>query len=409
MVYEAIVTCYIDFLLCREEISTSELNVMLHVELSSIKAIEAEVQSGEGYISLSQGALRVGGIPQEIKNHLQEVLYTDKTDYYQSAWGILPLRDKIAETLSAKNNISLSWKNIIVTHGCIGAISTLLLLLLDEGDEVILPEPTYPAYKHVIPVARGKAVFVPCDSETWDLNFAKIKSAKTNKTKIVMFSNPCNPTGKLYSKEVITELVMWCEANGIYLVVDECYDEYVFDDKTIFSATQFVPTSKFIIRTGSYSKSLSMSGWRIGFMVVPEHLSIQIGTVQDALLNCPNVIAQHAVLYALDHPRFIKNFRDIVEKNRDLAEEMLHPLVDREIISFQRPQAGLYIFVKTNELDSYDLCFDILRKAKVGLIPGRAFGLSGVAHLRLCFARTPEVLSEGITRLTDYFLKGNHV
>lgn len=368
---------------------------MLQIVLSEIKKIEAQVQQ-DGYVSLSQGALKIGGIPQEIKCHLQQVLETDKTDYYQSAWGIFPLRERIAEHLSRDHNVCFSHRNVLVTHGCMGAISTLLLALLDEGDEVILPEPTYPAYKNIVGLARGKHRFVCLDMD-------EIVKARTSKTKMMILSNPCNPTGELLSKSMLEALVQWCDEHKVYLIVDESYDDYIFDGD-FFSATPFVLQSSFVIRTGSYSKSLSMSGWRVGFMVVSDELSARMGVTQDALLNCPNVIAQHAVLYALDHPEYTARFHGVVRANRDIAVKGLQSLVDRGLLSFSVPAAGFYLFLKTKQRDAYDLCLDILKHAKVGLIPGRAFGPSGTPFLRLCYARQREVLLEGIDRITRYFL-----
>lgn len=382
---------------------------MLEIELSEIKRIEAEVQNNTGYISLSQGALRVGGVAPEIRAYLQEVLRTDVTDYYQSAWGILPLREKIAATFSAQYNTSLTSKNVLVTHGCVGALSTILLVLLDNGDEVVVPEPTYPAYQHIIHLARGKPVFVSCYRKarkplalsTWNFDIERIKAACTPKTKVILFANPCNPTGDIVSMKTIRELLTWCEARGIFLIVDESYNSFIFE-APFESSTGLVTQSQFLIRVGSYSKSMGMSGWRVGFMIIPDYLNRMMGTAQDAVLCCPNVIAQHAALYALDHPEYTQRFHNDVKESRDLAVAMLQPLADREIIAFAKPKTSFYLLIKTPMEDSFDLCMSILNNAKVGLIPGRAFGASSKAYLRLCYARKKEVLQEGLERIVRY-------
>ena len=383
---------------------------MLQIGLSEIKAIEAKVQSSDDYISLSQGAIKVGGIPLEVKKHLQEVLNTDKTDYYQSAWGIMPLRERIAQHLSTEHNVAFAAKNILVTHGAMGGIATLLLTLLEAGDDVMLPEPTYPAYKNIIGVARANPVYVSClkpdevtgENVGWEIDVEKIKTARTTKTKVLLFSNPCNPSGAIIPLSTIEELAIWCEQEGIYLIVDEAYDDYIFDG-SFHSTSPLVLQSDFVIRVGSFSKSLSMSGWRIGFLVVGESLSRTMGITQDALLNCPNVLTQHAVLYALDHPEFRMRFRKLISQNLDSAINLLQPLVDQKVFSLKTPAAGFYLFLRTTERDSFDLCTSILQHAKVGLIPGRAFGPSGLPFLRLCYARQPEVLNEGIKRIVRFF------
>ena len=383
---------------------------MLNLQLSGIKKIEAIAQSSPEYISLSQGALRVGGIPQQIKKHLQEILNTDKTDYYQSAWGIADLRKKLSKVLSKEKEIPVN--QIIVTHGCIGALSTLLFTVLDQGDEIIIPEPTYPAYEKLAHLVRAKPVFVSCKKNLqdanpenqWELNVEKIKQATTTKTKIIIFSNPWNPLGIIVPEKTILELKSWCEEKKIYLVIDEAYKDYAFDEN-YKSYASLVTDSKYVITTASFSKNMAMSGWRIGYMIVPPELCQRLGTTQDALLNCPNVPAQYAALYALDHPEFTKKFHDIVKSNLQLAEKMLAPLVEKNIFTYQKSKGSFFLFLKVDFDDATDLCMSILSKAKVALIPGKFFGKSGESFLRLCYARDREVLQEGLERLVKYFLK----
>ena len=383
---------------------------MLNLQLSGIKKIEAIAQSSPEYISLSQGALRVGGIPQQIKKHLQEILNTDKTDYYQSAWGIADLRKKLSKVLSKEKEIPVN--QIIVTHGCIGALSTLLFTVLDQGDEIIIPEPTYPAYEKLAHLVRAKPVFVSCKKNLqdanpenqWELNVEKIKQATTTKTKIIIFSNPWNPLGIIVPEKTILELKSWCEEKKIYLVIDEAYKDYAFDEN-YKSYASLVTDSKYVITTASFSKNMAMSGWRIGYMIVPPELCQRLGTTQDALLNCPNVPAQYAALYALDHPEFTKKFHDIVKSNLQLAEKMLAPLVEKNIFTYQKSKGSFFLFLKVDFDDATDLCMSILNKAKVALIPGKFFGKSGESFLRLCYARDREVLQEGLERLVKYFLK----
>ncbi len=382
---------------------------MLNLQLSGIKKIEAIAQSSPEYISLSQGALRVGGIPQQIKKHLQEILNTDKTDYYQSAWGIADLRKKLSKVLSKEKEIPVN--QIIVTHGCIGALSTLLFTVLDQGDEIIIPEPTYPAYEKLAHLVRAKPVFVSCKKNLqdanpenqWELNVEKIKQATTTKTKIIIFSNPWNPLGIIVPEKTILELKSWCEEKKIYLVIDEAYKDYAFDEN-YKSYASLVTDSKYVITTASFSKNMAMSGWRIGYMIVPPELCQRLGTTQDALLNCPNVPAQYAALYALDHPEFTKEFHDIVKSNLQLAEKMLAPLVEKNIFTYQKSKGSFFLFLKVDFDDATDLCMSILNKAKVALIPGKFFGKSGESFLRLCYARDREVLREGLERLVKYFL-----
>lgn len=382
---------------------------MLNIPLSGIKKIESIVLGNNEYISLSQGALKVGGIPKQIKEYLRTVLKTDKTDYYQSAWGIMPLRVKLSEKIFEQNKVKIDPKQILVTHGCIGALSSIFLTLLEPGDEVILPEPTYPAYEKLTNLARAKTVFVSMKStdksasEKWGLNIEAIKQATTNKTKIIVFSNPWNPLGIIVPQKTIKELLHWCEENKIYLIIDEAYKDYAFDTN-YKSTVGLVNESEYFINVNSFSKNMAMSGWRVGYMILPKNLTFAAGSMQDALLNCPNVPAQHAALFALDHKEYTDNFHNILKDNLAVTKKLLQPLIDNNIFSYQEPKGSFFIFLKTNESDSENLAMSILTHAKVSLIPGKFFGESGKPFLRLCYAREKDVLVEGLNRLNKYFL-----
>jgi aspartate/methionine/tyrosine aminotransferase len=381
---------------------------MLNIPLSGIKKIEAIVQSSDEYISLSQGALKIGGIPQQIKNHLKTILNTDKSDYYQSAWGILELRKKLASTLSMQHKTTIHFNQIIITHGCIGGLSSLLFTILDRGDHIIIPEPTYPAYEKLAMLVRAKPKFVSCVCKSqhnpmFTLDIEKIKQSTTKKTKIIIFSNPWNPLGITIPKKKIEELLAWCEEKNIYLIVDEAYKDYAFN-KDYESVIPFINKSRHVIEVASFSKSMAMSGWRIGYMVVPENLYEQMGKTQDAILNCPNVLAQYATLYALNYPDLTRNFSNIIKKNLATTTAMLSPLKEKGIFDFQSPSGGFFIFLKTNMKDANALGMSILSKAKVSLVPGKFFGPSGSPFLRLCYAREEALLREGLNRLVGYFL-----
>ena len=149
---------------------------------------------------------------------------------------------------------------------------------------------------------------------------------------------------------------------------------------------------------------MALSGWRVGYMIIPKKLHPLIGTVQDAFLNCPNTLAQHAALYALDHPEFTESFYNKIKSNLELTIQELKPLIDKKIFSYQKPDGGFYIFLKTQFTDSEPLCLGILNNAKVSLVPGKFFGESGTSYIRLCYARDQKTLKEGIKRLLNYFI-----
>lgn len=382
---------------------------MLEIPLSGIKRIEEIAKSSDEYISLSQGSIKVGGIPALIKQHVQQLLDTDKTDYYESCWGLKPLREKLAAVLSARYATELTAQQILPTHGCIGGLSLLYLSLLNPGDEVIIPEPAYPAYTTLAHASRAVPVYVsiykdqPDGSYVWELVVEKIKAATTDKTKILIFSNPWNPCGLIVPQSIIRELLTWCEQRGICMVVDEAYRDYAFADG--YQTTMpLVNQSEWLVCASTFSKNMAMSGWRIGYLVAPQRMNKALAGMQDALLNCLNNTAQFAAMYALEHPEFTEHFSRVVRANRDTAVRMLQPLVDNKIITLLKPEGGFFAFFKTDQVDATDLGMSILHKEKVSLVPGSSFGPSGAPFLRLCYARDAEYLEEGLRRIVNFFM-----
>ncbi len=382
---------------------------MLEIPLSGIKKIEEIARSSSEYISLSQGSIKVGGIPQQVKDYIKTLMQTDKTDYYESCWGILPLRERLAMHLQQKHGLPFTVQNILPTHGCIGGLSLLYLAILSPGDEVIVPEPAYPAYTILAQASRAKAVHVSllntkADGDyDWHFNIERIKAAATEKTKMIVFSNPWNPLGIVIPMATIKELLNWCEQKGIYLIVDQAYEDYAFTP-AFESAAPLVLQSPYLVCAYTFSKNMAMSGWRIGYLLVSPTLNRILAGMQDALLNCLNNTAQYAAMFALDHPEMVESFYKIIAYNRQLAVDQLAPLVAANKISFKQPDGGFYIFIKTNEVDATEMCMDILQKAKVSLIPGSTFGQSSTSFLRLNYAREAHLLEEGIRRLSSYFL-----
>jgi aspartate aminotransferase/aminotransferase len=308
------------------------------------------------------------------------------------------------------------------THGGISALTLVFMNQLEVGDEVIIPEPAYPAYAILAQAARAKSVFVSCLKESpensinsshdssrdisrvaWEINVDKIKAATTSRTKIIVFSNPTNPTGLVVPKSTILELLNWCEQNGIYLIVDEAYRDYLFDD-TFESVLSIVGQSEWLIVISSFSKNMAMSGWRIGYLVAHESLIPSLSGMQDALLNCLNNISQYAATYALTRQDLVEELAQKVRMGKIAAVSAMQPLVDRGIFSFEEPKGGFFLFLKTDQADATDLCMSILNRAKVGMVPGSSFGTSGKPFIRLCFARDVAVVEAGIDRLKKYFL-----
>ncbi|HZW60797.1 MAG TPA: pyridoxal phosphate-dependent aminotransferase, partial [Candidatus Babeliales bacterium] len=236
---------------------------------------------------------------------------------------------------------------------------------------------------------------------TWFFDKSMLEAAVTPRTKMLIIAHPSNPCGVSLTQHELNELSNWCEQKGIYCIIDEAYDNYFFDTEPT-SSTALISQGKFTIRTGSFSKMFGMSGWRVGFVVAPEHVINHIAGVQDGLIVCPTVISQYAALYALQHTEIAKAYTTYMHRNRDIANELLQPLMDEGIISFAKPSAGFFMFLQTQEQDTTQLAYNLLNQAQVAIVPGRNFGPSGKPFLRLCYARRQEQVIQGIERLVTF-------
>lgn len=381
---------------------------MLELPISGIKKIEEMAKADPGCISLALGSLELGGIPQQIKQHVQDLMTSTTTDYYDSSWGVFAFRQKIVDVLFKQYGLQVPVSRVLATHGCMGALANVYLSVLEPGDEVIIPEPCYPPYAMLARVARSVPVFVSMinhsgGNDLWDMDLEKIKAAVTPRTKIVIFSNPCNPLGVVVSLAKIDELAAWCDQRGIYLIIDEAYREYAFSD-VYQSALSLLNTRSHLICVSTFSKNMAMSGWRVGYIVAPEPLAKIMSGVQNAIFNCLNNVSQYAAMYSLDHPEFVDVFRARIQLLRDKVLYELQPLKDRGLITYQKPDGGFFLFVKTNQADATEMCMNILQNAKVAVVPGKPFGPSGNPYFRICFARQEPLLLEGIARLKSFFM-----
>lgn len=383
---------------------------MIKLELPAFKKIETIARNTPGCISFSQGVLRAGGVPAPIRDYAREILTTDVADYYQHTLGIMPLREKIAKKFSTSNTM-IDPEQVIITHGAINAINALAFTLLETGDEVILPTPTYPVYKNVVLSAKANPVFVTAFTEKktsqgsiWVFDVEQIIKAITPKTRMIIIPNPSNPTGTCLSRNDILALKNVCDKYNIYFVSDEVYEYYVFDGE-FSSSIDYINTSNNIFRVGSFSKNFAMSGWRVGFIIAPRERVDGISAIQSAIICCPTVISQHAALYALDHESLMKPQIEKVKQARAIAYKVLAPLVQSGDLKIANNHAGFYLFAQTKQADCYDLVMDILKNAQVALAPGKDFGPEHKSYFRLCYARELEIVQEGCTRLVSYFEK----
>lgn len=383
------------------------------LQLSVIKQMEIRASKFPNAISLAQG-IPSFDTPECIKRRVEQAMKRGVVSKYSLSPGLPELRELIEESLS-KEGMYYDWqKEIIVTIGAIEAITATILAITNPGDEVIIPEPTYTSYREVLTLAGCKTVFVPLDeSKEWAFDLEKYKKAITPKTKAIFYCNPNNPTGTVYSKEQLLGLAELAKEHDLYLISDEVYKDFIYDDRDRFSLAQIPELRERLIRINSFSKSFAMTGWRVGYVHSDEKNIQNILKVHDCLATCAPVISQFAAMGALEMgEQDTKNFKEAYIRRREITCKRLDNL--NHIFEYVRPHSSYYVFPRLltsspsyeegdrEGIDSWKFAIDLLENTQVAVVPGVAFGPNGESHIRISFGRSEEDINEAFDRIDKY-------
>jgi len=377
------------------------------VELSPIKEVELRASRIPGVVSLAQG-IPSFDTPEPIKRYAQQMIAEGACAKYSVTPGLPRLREAIADALQRDQMRYDPDTEIIVTVGSIEAIAATLLASIDPGDEVLVVSPTYASYLPAIQIAGGVPRFVALDEdENFDLDPDAIAAAVGRRTRALLLCNPNNPTGTVFSRRQTLRMLEVAERHDLLVMADEVYKDFVYTDDRIFSAAMEPSARDRVIRVFSFSKAFGMTGWRIGFLHGAAERVAEILKVHDALVTCAPVVSQYAALAALEvgEPAIVA-FREELRHRREHIIERLDALPN--VFDYQKPNASYFVFPRVKDTvpfarNSRRLVDDLLERARVALVPGVAFGPTGEAHLRFCYARPMDDIDRAFDRLEDYF------
>ena len=314
---------------------------------------------------------------------------------YTHSLGIRELREAISADYKESYGVDVSPDRIVVTMGSSPALFLSMLALLDPGDEIVITDPHYACYPQLIRIAGGVPKKVRIyEEEGFQPDVARIKSAITPRTKAVLINSPANPTGVVLDPSVLRHIA----GLGVPVISDEIYHGLVYSGEAR-TMLEFMDDA---ITVNGFSKLYAMTGWRLGYVIVPEALVRPVQKLQQNLFISPSPISQRAGVAALkrgkgDAGRMVKEFG----KRR---KRMIEGLRRLGLTSQVEPTGAFYVFVNASKLsnDSLALAFDILEKAHVAVTPGADFGEGGEGYLRLSYAASPENIEEGLGRLAAY-------
>lgn len=374
-------------------------------------ADEFEEKSGEKTVSFGQG-IPYFDTPEYIKKGIKGALKEANTAKYTLEPGITELRNLVAKDLFRSKKIFdiRPKKEIMVSTGCQEAVACALLSTIDEGDEVLLFSPGFASHIEQVLQFGGIPKFVRLiEKDGWRLNIEELKKKITKKTKVILFSNPSNPTGAVLSEEETKELARVAKKHNLIIITDETYDFLVYDRIKHFSAASLPEVRDRVILCSSFSKRFALTGYRVGYAFADSGIIDQTLKIHDALTICAPAISQKAVITALGNQKqaklWNKEYLKKMTENRNLMLEELNQLND--VFEYQKPKGAYYILAKYKipKIDSFRLALKILREAKVITIPGAAFGPGGEGRLRFSFACSPVEIKEGFSRLKNWVKK----
>ena len=334
--------------------------------------------------------------PDNIIDFAFKAARNGKTHYTPSK-GVPELREKIARKFKEINNISADPANIIVTPTKF-SVSLTMMSLLEEGDNVLLPMPYYVSYPDIVKLYGGVPRGVGTNSD-YSFDYEALEKSVDGKTKALIFSNPCNPTGKVYGENEIRKLCDFVLEHGLYLISDEIYEDLSFE-KRPFSPASIPEMADKTITLSGFSKSYAMTGWRIGYMLANPEIIRASDIIQQQTMTCATSVSQYAAIAALDDRETPRRFRDAFMKRRDLLMKSLSGV---DGLSFVKPEGAFYLFPEYDlEMTSNDMSMKLLEDVQVIVTPGSAFGEQGERHFRISYATSDENIIEGSRRIGEF-------
>ncbi len=339
--------------------------------------------------------------PWAIRESAIHSLEIGRTKYTSNA-GLLPLRTEITHFLKRRYELSYDVEQVLVTVGGSEAIDLAIRTLIELGDEVIIPEPCYVSYDPITTLTGGKVVPIQCTEENeFRVKPEQIKEKITDKTKLLVLSYPNNPTGAVLRHEDLVGIADVLKDTDIIVLSDEIYAELVYGDEKYESIASIEGMKERTIVVNGFSKSFSMTGWRLGYAVGPQALIDTMTKIHQSCIMCSPTTSQYAGITALtecdEEIQLMKNEYDFRRKYcvRKLNEMGLHTF---------EPRGAFYVFpnISSSGMSSDEFCMKLLEAKNVAIVPGTAFGQSGEGFARISYAYSLEHLQTALGRIEEF-------
>lgn len=325
---------------------------------------------------------------------------------YTANAGLLSLREKLAEKLLFDNGIRVTPEDIFVTVGAIGGLHLSITSLVNPGDEILIPDPGYPNYSMIASLCGALPRYYRLEQagNRFQLDVRGIEKGITDRTRMIIINSPSNPTGMTLGREELESLIALAERHNLYVLSDESYEKVIFDREHVSPASLFGYPK--IVSIFSFSKTYSMTGWRVGYLVASKELLGVMNKVQESTVACASSISQKAAEAALSGPQScVAAFRERYEARRNRVYETL----TRNGIEAFFPDGAFYMLIKCASAhgDSIRLAMELLTAYRVAVAPGITFGPSCHPYLRVSLTPDEQHLFRGIDRICQFLSEQN--
>ena len=364
------------------------------VVLARARQLEAE---GRNIIHLE-----IGEPDFDTPDHVKEAgiasLRRNRT-HYTPAQGTAELRDAIAEHVSRSRGIPVTRDNIVVSPGAKPVIALTLMALLNPGDEVVIPDPAYPAYRSIVTYVGAVPISVPLlERKNFRLELDALEAAITPKTRAIVINSPHNPTGGILTPEDIKGIAGISRRHDVLVISDEIYNRHCYDAEfASYFGLAGMPDQTILI--DGFSKAWAMTGWRLGFGVFPKYIADAVGALMLNTVSCTATFVQDAGIAALtgdDEP--VQAMRDEFLRRRNMLVEGLNQIPG---VSCKLPGGAFYVFPNVSAIDTDDirLANHLLNEGNVAVLGGSTFGPNGKGFIRMSYANSEQNLSEALHRM----------
>ena len=320
--------------------------------------------------------------------------------FYTSNYGIMPLREAVAEKLRNENNLDYTAKEVLITAGATESIYDSYSLILEEGDEILLPNPCWPNYVNAAYIMGAVPVrYSLAEENDFQIDFDELEGLVTEKTKAIVIINPSNPIGSMFTLETLEKLADFAKKKDILVISDEIYEKIIYGNKKHISIASLDGMKERTITINGFSKTYSMTGFRLAYIAAPEEFIRVLNIIHQHNTSCATSFVQHGGITALKEggdasEEMVKEYK----RRRDYIVEKVNSI---EGLSLNAPDGAFYAFINIKGLGvfSEEFCNYLLDEECVAIVPGTVFGSAGEGFVRFSYASSYEDIVEGLNRM----------